>query len=101
MGQKKYPPLTPSEVEAILRGLKFEFKRQEGSHRHYERPADGLRPRSVVTVDMTEKEFDDFLIKSMIRQSNFTREQFYGATRRTARKASVKVFLLSPSTEPD
>lgn len=101
MGQRKYPPLTPAEVESILRALKFEYKRQEGSHRHYERQKDDTHPRSIVTVDMTVKEFDDFLIKSMVRQSNFTREQFYGATKRTAKRASVKQFVLNVTTELD
>lgn len=29
----------------------------------------------------------------MIRQSNYTREEFYGATKKTARKASVKFWI--------
>jgi hypothetical protein len=31
-------------------------------------------------------EFDDRLIKIMISQSGFTREEFYGATKSTAKK---------------
>lgn len=90
MGKRSHPPLTPSEVEAIVLALGFQFKRQEGSHAQFERGADGVRPRSVVTIDKAEKEFDGYLLKSMIRQSNYTREEFYGATKKTARKASVK-----------
>jgi predicted RNA binding protein YcfA (HicA-like mRNA interferase family) len=74
MGKSKYPPLTPGEVEAIVRALGFMLKAQEGSHRHYERCKEDSRPRSLVTIDMSEKDFGDYLIKSMIRQSNFTRE---------------------------
>lgn len=92
MGQKKYPPLTPSEVTAILSTLGFVFKNKEGSHSQYERCADGKRLRAVVSVDTAEREFDDFLIKSMIGQSKFTRDQFYGATKRTAKRAGVPVF---------
>jgi predicted RNA binding protein YcfA (HicA-like mRNA interferase family) len=86
MGRRRHPPLTPSEVVAILAELNFSEKRQEGSHKHFECPAEGERPRSIVTVDMSESSFDEYLIKSMIRQSNRTREEFYGATERTAKK---------------
>ncbi len=101
MGQRKYPTLTLAEVEAILRSLKFEPKRQVGSHSQWERSADALRPRSLVTVDTALREFNERLLKSMIRQSNFSRDQFYGATKRTALRASVPRFLLSTSTEID
>lgn len=90
MGQRKYPPLTPDEVIAILLALGFIFKRQVGSHRHYQRDADAKRARAIVTVDTSDREFDDFLIKSMIEQSKHSRNEFYGATKRSAKKASVK-----------
>lgn len=99
MGQSKYPSLSPSEVEAILRALGFTARSTEGSHRHYERVKDDSRPRSVVTVDLAEREFYDFLMKNMIRQSNFTRDEFYGATKRTARRASVKLFTVQTQAE--
>jgi|ERR1035441_1216266 predicted RNA binding protein YcfA (HicA-like mRNA interferase family) len=89
MGQGRFPPLTPGEVEAILRARGFEKKRQEGSHAQWARAADGRRLRSIVTVDVSRAEFREDLMKSMIRQSNPTREEFYSATKRTARKASV------------
>jgi hypothetical protein len=38
---------------------------------------------------MGEKDFGDYILKSMIRQSNHTRDEFYGATKRTARRADV------------
>jgi predicted RNA binding protein YcfA (HicA-like mRNA interferase family) len=91
MGKRRYPPLTPQEVTAILGKLGFTFKRKQGSHEQYERPADVDRPRSIVTVDVKLAEFDDYLLKSMIEQSNHSREEFYGATKRTARKASVRL----------
>jgi predicted RNA binding protein YcfA (HicA-like mRNA interferase family) len=100
MGSRRHPPLTPSEVVAILKNLKFAFKRQEGDHAQWERPADEKRLRAVVTVNMGEKEFDDYIMQSMIRQSKHSREEFYGATKRTARKASVK-FLKVAETDAD
>ena len=101
MGKRKTPPLTASDVVAILKALGFGFKNQEGSHAQYECPAGGGFPRSVVTVDTHGGEFDDFLMKSMIRQSNRSIEQFYGATKRTARKASVPFIRVSVSPEPE
>lgn len=92
MGQRKYPPLRPDEVIAILRSLGFTKVRQEGSHTHFECPAGSGLPRCVVTVDVAYSECDESLIKSMIRQSGRSREQFYGATKGSARKASVRLF---------
>jgi predicted RNA binding protein YcfA (HicA-like mRNA interferase family) len=89
MGQRRFPPLTPDEVQAILRARGFEKKRQDGSHAQWERLPDGRRTRSIVTVDVSRSEFCEDLMKSMIRQSNLTREEFYSATKRTARKANV------------
>jgi predicted RNA binding protein YcfA (HicA-like mRNA interferase family) len=93
MGKRKYLPLKPQEVAAIVLALGFVLKNNEGDHRQYERAADGIHPRSIVTVDMGAGEFEDFLMQSMIRQSNFTRDEFYGATKRTARKAGVRLFV--------
>lgn len=104
MGQRRYPPLTPPEVRAILLRLGFIEKNHEGSHVQYERQADDQdSQRRVVTVDTAEKQFDEFLLKSMIRQSGRTRELFYGATKKTARKASVDPVKLrqSPELEPE
>ena len=86
MGRRRYPRLTPSEVIAILLALQFRFDRQDGSHRQYELPAAGNSPRRLVTVDMSESSFGEYLMKSMIRQSGFDREKFYGATDKTAKK---------------
>jgi predicted RNA binding protein YcfA (HicA-like mRNA interferase family) len=101
MGQKKYPPINPSEVESILRKLGFTFDRQEGDHAQWERNPTPIDPqRRIVTVDRGCRDFDDTLIKSMISQSGETREAFYGATKRTAAKAGVR-FVKSPkSAEP-
>lgn len=86
MGKRKYPPLDRAEVLSILAALGFAFKRQRGSHAHYERPSNPGHERAVVTVDVAISEFDEWLIKKMISQSKFSREQFYGATPKTAKK---------------
>ena len=101
MGQRKYPRLTPSEVTAILTALGFKFVRQDGSHAQYEAAAGRGYQRSIVTVDTARREFDDYLIRSMIAQSNRSREMFYGATKRTARKASVPALKISTTNEGD
>jgi predicted RNA binding protein YcfA (HicA-like mRNA interferase family) len=84
MGKRKFPPLKQSEMVAILVSLGFVLVRH-GKHPVYERPADGKKPRAVVPVD-DYPEFDETLIKSMIQQSGFSREEFYGATKGTAKK---------------
>lgn len=86
MGKKRYRPLSTSEVVAILTELGFHYKRQDGSHAQFERPADDKMERRLVTVDMSVDEFWVEIIKSMIRQSGFSREQFYRATKKTAKK---------------
>ena len=98
MGRRKYPPLTQSQVIAILGGLGFTKVREEGSHAHFEAPASESYPRSIVTVDTGYREFDETRIKTMIRQSNRPREMFYGATKGTARKAFVQRPKLTPDT---
>jgi predicted RNA binding protein YcfA (HicA-like mRNA interferase family) len=77
---KKFPALTPDEVVAILISNGFARTAFRGSHAHYEKG-----PRKV-TVDMAVKDFNTYLIKSMIAQSGLTREDFYGATKSTAKK---------------
>lgn len=73
---KKLPLLKPKEVEANLISLGFKFKHQVGSHKQYERLADGKRPRAVVTVDVSKGQFGLPLMKFMIRQSGVSKEEF-------------------------
>lgn len=94
MGRRKYLPLTLAEVREILVALQFSKKRKIGSHEQWERVARGGRARSVVTVDEGKSEFDDYLVKSMISQSNFSRDEFYGATKRTARRAGLALYVV-------
>ena len=77
---KKYPPLTPQEVRSILSELGFIHDRTKGSYEQWKNNG------CTVTVKNNIKEFGKFLIKSMIRQSGFSREEFYGASKKTAKK---------------
>lgn len=89
MGRRAYLPLTPSEVIDILLALGFKKRGQTGSHAQYFRPSDGKRKASLVSVDVHYKEFDDKLMHSMVDQSEFSRKEFYGATKHTARRACL------------
>ena len=99
MGQRAYPPLKISEIIAILGALGFVEDRQRGSHAHYVRPADPPeptaecplpKPRCVVTVDMGYSEINDpRLLKYIVQQSGFSREEFYGATKKGRKKTGA------------
>jgi predicted RNA binding protein YcfA (HicA-like mRNA interferase family) len=78
MGKRSYPPLKQGEIVEIMLALGFMPKKQTGSHVMYERPADARMPRRVVPID-DYKEFDQSLIKRIIRQTGFSRREFYGA----------------------
>lgn len=66
----------------------FEKKAQRGSHEQYEGQINGTLHK--VTVDIHSSPYDYFLIKSMIEQSGMSREEFYGATKTTAKKINLK-----------
>jgi predicted RNA binding protein YcfA (HicA-like mRNA interferase family) len=91
MGQRKYPPLTTAEVREILTVRNFVQVRQVGSHEQWERQADGVRLRAIVTVDCAISPYGDKLLKSMIRQSGLTRDEFYSATKTCARKCGIPI----------
>jgi predicted RNA binding protein YcfA (HicA-like mRNA interferase family) len=80
-------------VIAILTALGFTKRGQTGSHAQYVRMGDARRKTALVSVDVHYKEFDDELMHLIVRQSGFDRKQFYGATKHTARKASVAFFV--------
>jgi predicted RNA binding protein YcfA (HicA-like mRNA interferase family) len=88
---KRLPHLKPREVQANIKGLGFTYKRTDGSHETWERAADILIPqRKVVQVDVGKSQFDDFLMKSMIRQSGFTKDEFCTGTISPARFAAQR-----------
>jgi len=84
MGTKKYPTLTPDEVIKILAAKGFLYTGTEGSHRQYEK---GSRK---VTVDVAMRDYGIDLMQSMIRQSGMDREEFYCATKATAKKINKR-----------
>jgi len=81
---KKYPPLTDTEVVAILIALGFAYSHSSGGHDFYKAAHGGKH--WTVTVDPHDSPYDAFLLKSMISQSGYSREQFYRATKKTAKK---------------
>jgi predicted RNA binding protein YcfA (HicA-like mRNA interferase family) len=84
---RKYPPLTPKEVIAILRARGFVYDHSRGSHEYYSGILKGKR--RFVTVDVSYREFSIQRIKDMIDQSGLTREEFYGSTKGTAKKINL------------
>jgi predicted RNA binding protein YcfA (HicA-like mRNA interferase family) len=85
---KKLPLLRPREVEANLRALGFIHARTDGSHKQYVRAADGVRQRAIVTVDVGKDQFSVSLMKSMIRQSLFSQEEFCSGVSKSPAPAS-------------
>jgi predicted RNA binding protein YcfA (HicA-like mRNA interferase family) len=79
----KYPPLTYSDTVAILKALGFSYKNQEGSHEHWIRQTPGRKFKVTLQKNQTYGARD---IRSHISQSGVTREEYYGACDRTAKK---------------
>ncbi len=85
---RKYPLLTLREIIAILQARGFVQEHTRGSHAYYVSTIRGKRHR--VTVDMAYREFSIDRIKDMIDQSGLTRVEFYGSTKRTAKKINLR-----------
>ena len=68
----------------ILKVQGFVLKETEGSHAQYEKG-----PQKV-TVDMAVREFDPFLLGSMIRQAGLDRDTFYTSTKIGAKKINKR-----------
>ena len=90
---RKYPPLNATEFVANLGALGFRYSHSEGGHDFYKGSHSGKNWK--VTVDEKESPFDEFLLKSMMKQAGVSREQFYAATGATAKKIGVE-----PSKQP-
>lgn len=86
----KLPLFKPREVRSNLLSLGFAHKRTDGSHETWERPADKIHSRAVVTVDASKTQFDAWLMKSMIRQSQLTREEFCTGRLNEASRAALQ-----------
>ena len=74
----KYPPLTPAQVEDILKRAGFTLKRTSSSHNQWEGNVKGKR--RLVTVDQLSRRSETFgkkLLGEMIWQSGMTKDKFY------------------------
>ena len=81
---KKYPPLSVREVQSILRAWGFRHVRTRSSHEQWLGKVGELD--RLVTVDTKYAQFDEKIVGLMIGQSGLSREEFYCATKTTARK---------------
>lgn len=81
---RKWPSLEHREVKEILRNIGFTYAHSSGGHDFYKGIHKGKS--CTVTVDGHVAPFNTSLIKFMANQANCTREEFYGACERTAKK---------------
>jgi predicted RNA binding protein YcfA (HicA-like mRNA interferase family) len=81
---KRWPPLDEREVVNILKALGITYSHSEGGHDFYKGSYKGQARR--VTVDPKNAPFSDDLLKWMSGQAGCTREEFYSATPKTAKK---------------
>lgn len=79
-----WPPLDAREVVEILTALGFAYTRSAGGHDFYEAVRKGTKYK--VTVDPHVAPFGPYLLQSMCSQAGCSRKEFYGATRKTAKK---------------
>ena len=81
---KKYPSLKPNEVVQCLKALSFIYTKSQGDHNYYEKGG------KIVQVDMGEKQgFATPGMQIIISNSGYSREVFYRATKRTAKKIGM------------
>ena len=85
---RRYPPLTPDEVIAILLARGFSHDHTTGSHAVYQGIIKGKR-RSV-TVDLKYREFGVRRLKDMMAQAGLSCKEFYGSTKATAKKINLR-----------
>lgn len=79
----RYPSLSYTESANILKALGFIVKAQKGSHEHWEGIIAGIRRKVTLKINI---DYDERDIRSHIKQAGVSREQYYGATERTAKK---------------
>ena len=94
---KRYPPLLRREIIQIVRARGFVHDRTRGGHSQYK----GLvrnKPR-LVTIDTQANTYAKDLLKSIIRQSGLTREEFYCSTKKTAKKIGKKFSILDSNKQ--
>ena len=79
-----WPPLELREVIAILSALEIRYASSSGGHDFYK----GVRKGQAVSVTVAAHSapFGSDLIKFMADQARCDRNEFYGATKKTAKK---------------
>ncbi|MDD3927370.1 MAG: type II toxin-antitoxin system HicA family toxin, partial [bacterium] len=87
-----YPPLTFDEVKGILEAHGFVHIGTKGSHYQYRRVCEDGSYR--VTIPKHNKEFSHGMIKLMITESGLSYEEFYCATKATAKKINAKPIII-------
>jgi predicted RNA binding protein YcfA (HicA-like mRNA interferase family) len=70
-----YPKLSSKDIEKILLKHGFKFVSQKGSHRQFKGVVKEKKRRVIVLAD--RKSFHPKTLKSMIRQSGLTEEEFF------------------------
>jgi len=88
MGQRKYPPLTPEEIVAILIARGFTFQNSKGDHNYYFHIV--KNKKRIVQVDMGNPQYENKWVKLVIDETGMTRKQFYCSTKGTAKKINLK-----------
>ncbi len=88
MGSRKYPPLTPKQIENILLSRGYNYFKSQGDHNFYICEVGGKK--HVAQIDMRASEVQGHWLKLTIEQSGMTRKQFYCSTKQTAKKIGLK-----------
>lgn len=86
---RSLPPLTPDEVESILLSQGFFLDRRRGSHHIYVGSWNGIK-RSVPVDKGLPIYNDPKMIKYLLIESGMSREEFHGATAKTAKKIGLR-----------
>lgn len=87
MGTRKYPPLTPREIEAILIARGFSLHKMAGDHRFYIHNVKGKK--KIAQIDMGNPLYEGNLIKSILKETGLSRDEFYRSTKSTAKKIGL------------
>lgn len=78
-----YPPLGYAKVAKILKNLKFvKEKEKSGSHETWVKKYKGKGYAVTVANHGDKTEFKPNTLNSMVRQSGYTKEQFYKALKK-------------------
>jgi predicted RNA binding protein YcfA (HicA-like mRNA interferase family) len=88
LGNRKYPPLEPKEIEDILYSRGFNFHKKNGDHRYYIHEVQGKK--KIVQIDWGIDMYNSNWIKTILEQSGLSREQFYCSTKTTAKKIGLR-----------